>query len=195
MRKTIFKHFFALGLLIMVLLVSSAPVVAASLTPLEEEHLIFIREEEKLARDFYIKMYEKWGSLVFNNINTSEQEHMDAVLRLLVKYGIPDPASKKIGVFNNTSLQDLYNDLMRQGEASLLGALQAGAFIEEYDIKDLRTAFADTAKTDIKRIYSNLELGSENHLRAFVSHIEAIMGTSYVVQVLPQNEADTILER
>ena len=195
MRKTMFKHFFALGLLIMVLLVSSAPVVAASLTPLEEEHLIFIREEEKLARDFYIKMYEKWGSLVFNNINTSEQEHMDAVLRLLVKYGIPDPASKKIGLFNNTSLQDLYNDLMRQGEASLLGALQAGAFIEEYDIKDLRTAFADTAKTDIKRIYSNLELGSENHLRAFVSHIEAITGTSYVVQVLPQNEADTILER
>jgi hypothetical protein len=140
-------------------------------------------------------MYEKWGSLVFNNINTSGQEHMDAVLRLLVKYGIPDPASKKIGVFNNTSLQDLYNDLMRQGEASLLVALQAGAFIEEYDIKDLRTAFADTVKTDIKRIYSNLELGSENHLRAFVSHIETITGTSYVVQVLPQNEADTILER
>jgi hypothetical protein len=195
MRKTIFKHFFVLGLLIMVLLVSAAPVVAASLTPLEEEHLIFIREEEKLARDFYIKMYEKWSSLVFNNIKTSEQEHMDAVLRILVKYGIPDPASKKIGVFNNTALQDLYNDLMRQGEASLLGALQAGAFIEEYDIKDLRTAFTDTAKTDIRRIYSNLELGSENHLRAFVSHIEAITGTSYVVQVLPQNEVDTILER
>lgn len=195
MRKTIFKHFFALGLLIMVLLVSAAPVVAASLTPLEEEHLIFIREEEKLARDFYIKMYEKWSSLVFNNIKTSEQEHMDAVLRILVKYGIPDPASKKIGVFNNTALQDLYNDLMRQGEASLLGALQAGAFIEECDIKDLRTAFADTTKTDLRRIYSNLELGSENHLRAFVSHIEAITGTSYVVQVLPQNEVDTILER
>ena len=195
MRKTIFKHFFALGLLIMVLLVSAAPVVAASLTPLEEEHLIFIREEEKLARDFYIKMYEKWSSLVFNNIKTSEQEHMDAVLRILVKYGIPDPASKKIGVFNNTALQNLYNDLVRQGEASLLGALQAGAFIEEYDIKDLRTAFAETTKTDIRRIYSNLELGSENHLRAFVSHIEAITGTSYVVQVLPQNEVDTILER
>jgi hypothetical protein len=55
MRKTIFKHFFALGLVIMVLLVSSAPVVAASLTPLEEEHLIFIREEEKLARDFTLR--------------------------------------------------------------------------------------------------------------------------------------------
>lgn len=195
MRKTILKYFFALGLFTLVLLVSAAPVVAASLTPLEEEHLIFIREEEKLARDFYVEMYEKWGSLVFNNIKASEQEHMDAVLRLLVKYGIPDPASREIGVFNNTALQELYNNLIRQGDASLLGALKAGAFIEEYDIKDLRTAVDDTKKTDLRRVYSNLELGSENHLKAFVSHIEAIMGTPCVAQVLPQNEVNAILER
>jgi len=195
MRKTILKHFFALGLFTVLLLVSAAPVVAASLTPLEEEHIIFIREEEKLARDFYIEMYEKWGSLVFNNIKASEQEHMDAVLRLLVKYGIPDSASREIGVFNNTALQELYNNLIRQGDASLLGALKAGAFIEEYDIKDLRTAFDDTKKIDLRRVYSNLELGSENHLKAFVSHIEAIMGTPYVAQFLPQNEVNAILER
>jgi hypothetical protein len=195
MRKTILKQFFALGILAVVLLVSAAPVVAASLTSLEEENLIFIREEEKLARDFYIEMYEKWGSLVFNNIKASEQEHMEAVSRLLVKYGIPDPASREIGVFNNTALQELYNNLIRQGDASLLGALKAGAFIEEYDIKDLRTAFNDTKKTDLRRVYSNLELGSENHLKAFVSHIEAIMGTSYVAQFLPQNEVNAILDR
>jgi len=195
MRKTILKHFFALGLFTVLLLVSAAPVVAASLTPLEEEHIIFIREEEKLARDFYIEMYEKWGSLVFNNIKASEQEHMDAVLRLLVKYGIPDSASREIGVFNNTALQELYNNLIRQGDASLLGALKAGAFIEEYDIKDLRTAFDDTKKIDLRRVYSNLELGSANHLKAFVSHIEAIMGTPYVAQFLPQNEVNAILER
>jgi hypothetical protein len=195
MRKTILKHFFALGLLIMVLLVSAAPVVAASLTPLEEEHLIFIREEEKLARDFYIKMYEKWGSLAFHNIEASEQEHMDAVLRLLVKYGIPDPASNKIGAFNNTALQQLYNNLMRQGEESLLGALQAGAFIEEYDIKDLRTAYDEATKADLRRVYGNLEPGSENHLRAFVSHIEALTGKPYVAQFLTQDEVDEILGR
>ena len=195
MRKKILGHIFALGLFTVVLLASAAPVMAASLTPLEEEHLVFIREEEKLARDFYIEMYQKWGSLVFNNIKASEQEHMDAVLTLLVKYGIPDPASREIGVFNNTALQELYNTLIRQGDASLLGALKAGAFIEEYDIKDLRTAFDDSKKTDLRRVYSNLELGSENHLTAFVSHIEAIMGTSYVAQFLPQNEVNAILER
>jgi hypothetical protein len=195
MRKTIRGHIFALGLFTVVLLASAAPVMAASLTPLEEEHLVFIREEEKLARDFYIEMYQKWGSLVFNNIKASEQEHMDAVLTLLVKYGIPDPASREIGVFNNPVLQGLYNNLIHLGDESLLGALKAGAFIEEYDIKDLQTAFDDSKKTDLRRVYSNLELGSENHLKAFVSHIEAIMGTSYVAQFLPQNEVNAILER
>lgn len=195
MRKTILNRIVISWLLIVALLTSATPVVAASLTESEIQDLVFIREEEKLARDFYMEMYEKWGSLVFNNIKASEQEHMDAVLTLLVKYGIPDPASREIGVFNNTALQELYNNLIRQGDASLLDALKAGAFIEEYDIKDLRTAFDDSKKNDLRRVYSNLELGSENHLKAFVSHIEAIMGTSYVAQFLPQHEVDAILER
>jgi hypothetical protein len=47
---------------------------------------IFIREE-KLARDFN-KMHEKMELFSLHNIKTSEQEHMDAVLKL-IKYGIP----------------------------------------------------------------------------------------------------------
>ena len=84
---------------------------------------------------------------------------------------------------------------MRQGEESLLGALQAGAFIEEYDIKDLRTAYDEATKADLRRVYGNLELGSENHLRAFVSHIEALTGKPYVAQFLTQDEVDEILGR
>ncbi len=195
MKKTAVNQMIISGLLIAALLVSAAPVWAATLTPVEEEHLVFIREEEKLARDFYMKMYEKWGSLVFNTIGASEQEHMDAVLSLLVKYGISDPASAEAGVFTNTELQGLYNQLIRQGQASLLGALRAGAFIEEYDIRDLRTAYGESTKADLRRVYGNLERGSENHLKAFVSHIEAVMGTPYVAQFLAQDEVNDILGR
>lgn len=34
----------------------------------ETDGLIFMREEEKLARDVYIAMYDNWGQRVFNNI-------------------------------------------------------------------------------------------------------------------------------
>ncbi len=195
MRKKIFRQMAVSGLLAAALFVSVAPVLAAGLTPEEQKQLVFIREEEKLARDVYIAMYETWGSLVFSDIKASEQNHMDAVLRLLVKYGIPDPASAQIGVFNDANLQELYQKLVAQGQTSLLGAMMAGAWIEEADIRDLRAAIDGTTKTDLRRVYGNLEEGSGNHLRAFVSHIEALTGQRYVAQILPQDEVDEILGR
>lgn len=195
MIMRIIKHMAVSGLIAAVLFMSAAPVWAAGLTPEEQEHLVFMREEEKLARDVYSTLYETWGSLVFSNITASEQRHMDAVLRLLVKYGIQDPAYVQIGVFSDPKLQELYRQLVSQGQTSLLGAMRAGALIEEVDIKDLRIAIDETSKTDLRRVYGNLERGSGNHLMAFVSHIEAITGERYVAQFLTQDEVDEILGR
>ena len=73
---------------------------AVDLTDSEKYWLTYMREEEKLARDVYIFLYDKWGSQIFNNISVSEQTHMDAIKTLLDRYGIPDPvADKGPGVF------------------------------------------------------------------------------------------------
>ena len=37
------------------------------LTPEEEAHLVYMREEEKLARDVYITMYKIWKTAIFSN--------------------------------------------------------------------------------------------------------------------------------
>ena len=63
-----------------------------SLTQAEIDALWFMREEEKLARDVYLVLAEKWDLGLFWNIAESEQQHMDAVLKLLKKYGLEDPA-------------------------------------------------------------------------------------------------------
>ncbi len=42
--------------------------------------LLYMREEEKLARDVYDYLYEKWNAIIFDNISNSEQIHMDRVL-------------------------------------------------------------------------------------------------------------------
>lgn len=49
----------------------------------EKEGLIEMREEEKLARDVYLTLYNKWKLQIFKNIAESEQTHMDAVKYLL----------------------------------------------------------------------------------------------------------------
>ena len=96
----------------------------------ENESLLFMREEEKLARDVYLYLYSIWGDQIFINISDSEQSHTDAVLRLIEKYSLPDPAAEKSeGQFVNLTLQGLYDLLTAQGQASLIDALIVGAQI------------------------------------------------------------------
>ena len=59
----------------------------------EASHLTFMREEEKLARDVYLALYDVWGMPVFQNISGSERVHMDSILMLLEQYGLDDPAA------------------------------------------------------------------------------------------------------
>lgn len=135
----------------------------------EIDGLIHMRLEEKLARDVYTTFGSLYNYKAFLNIKESEQKHMDAMLRLLVKYNIEDPVlSDEVGVFPPGPFQVLYDDYIVQGSVSLLEALQVGVAIEELDITDLQYQINEVVDNpDILRAYSNLLTGSENHLAAF----------------------------
>ena len=55
----------------------------SDLTESEIQGILFMREEEKLARDVYLALAERWDMNVFSNIARSEQTHMDSVLTLI----------------------------------------------------------------------------------------------------------------
>jgi len=152
--------------------VSASSSTVTALTDEEIQWLTYMREEEKLARDVYLSLYDEWNMRIFSNIAASEQKHTDAVKTLLVRYGIPDPAAGKAqGEFTNPDLQDLYDQLIQQGSVSKVEALRVGVFIEETDIDHLNAAIATTTHNDIKTVYSNLLKGSLNHLDAFESQL------------------------
>ena len=163
-------------------------------TAIETEGILFMREEEKLARDVYLTLYDQWDILIFQNIAGSEQSHMDAVLSLLERYGVEDPAAgKEIGEFTNPDLQALYDQLVAQGEQSLSDALKVGAAIEEIDILDLEEYVAQTDKDDIRIVYDSLAKGSRNHLRAFTKTLLQQTGEVYAPQYLSQDAYDAII--
>lgn len=167
---------------------------AVSLTEEEKNDLLFMREEEKLARDVYLTLFEKWGAPVFANIATSEQQHMDAMLILLNTYKLPDPAAATVvGEFVNTELQHLYDALIQRGNQSVLEALKVGGIIEETDIEDINAAIETSRLAKIDGVYENLLEGSYNHLRAFAKQITSLTGQPYVAQVVSQDIVDTIL--
>ena len=173
--------------------VPSVQIGTGELSDSEAAGILFMREEEKLARDVYLTLYEKWGLGIFENIATSEATHMEAVKALIDRYGLQDPAEgKDIGEFTNPELQSLYNELVEMGSQSLVEALRVGAAIEEIDILDLQQHIAETEKADIQRVYENLMRGSQNHLRAFTSVLER-QGETYQPQYLDQEAFDGIV--
>ena len=162
----------------------------------EEEiaDLLFMREEEKLARDVYAYLYTQWNLPVFQSIAQSEQNHMDSILELLDAYGLEDPVAQTAsGEFVNSDLQGLYDSLIARGEQSLEDALRVGALIEEVDILDLVDAIEHTDKADIERVYSNLLFGSENHLRSFTSQLSRHVGVTYEPVQLDQETYQGII--
>lgn len=155
----------------------------AQLTESEAESLRFMREEEKLARDTYLKLYDIYGDAQFANVAKSEQRHMDSVLGLLNDYGLEDSATTEIGVFNNPDLQELYDALLAMGSESRAKAFQVGVLIEEKDIADLQASMEDTEVAALDQVFGRLLNGSYSHLDAFSRGLAALSGfpeASYV---------------
>ncbi|RLJ17004.1 ferritin [bacterium endosymbiont of Escarpia laminata] len=168
--------------------------VVEQLSDAEEANLLFMREEEKLARDVYRTLSKQWSQPVFYNISTSEQRHMDSLAVLLNRYALLDPViDDSVGVFVNPELAALYTALTTEGAESLIAALIVGAKIEEIDILDLQRAIAESTHPDLIQVYENLMRGSRNHLRAFVRQIEGL-GVAYESQMMEQSDVDMILD-
>jgi hypothetical protein len=145
-----------------------------TLTSKEIDHITYMREEEKLARDVYLTLYEVYEASIFANISESEQRHMDAVKRLIVKNGLQDPVKNDvIGTFTNPDFAGLYIELVGKGEVSYCDALQVGIDIEVLDIEDIEIALNDVLARDVNRVLNNLLNGSYNHLNAFTNQHQA----------------------
>jgi hypothetical protein len=172
---------------------ASGDEVTQPLNAAEREGILFMREEEKLARDVYLTLGEMWSTNTFKNIAQSEQTHMDEVLLVINKYGLTDPVKDNdIGVFENATLQTLYDELIARGSESEIEALNVGAAIEEIDIIDLEEYLQATNNTDIVQVYGDLLSGSMKHLQSFTSVLSK-RGVEYEPQYLSRAEYDELL--
>jgi len=153
----------------------NGPSTSSELTVIEKANILYLYEEEKLAHDIYVEMYNEYGAYIFNNISESEQRHMDSVAKLISKYELDDAVvNNGPGIFTNDVIQGEYIRLLEKGKLSLTDALEVGVEIEVMDIGDIERMLGETDKADIQRVLSNLLDGSENHLDAFNTQLGVI---------------------
>ena len=167
-----------------------------SLLSSEEERamLVHMCEEEKLARDVYRVMFDRWGSQVFSKISNAEERRMAALEGRLGYYRVPDPIpDDATGAFSSTPLANTYLELVDWGMKSEKDAFMVGAYVEERDILDLKHSIRLSQQPDLLALYGRLMRGSRNHLRAFVHQLENL-GYVYQEQLMEQSEVDAIVD-
>ena len=148
-----------------------------------------------MARDVYLTLYSHWSLIPFKHISKSEQVHMDAILNLLNRYELDDPAEgNEIGEFTNEYLQNLYDELIARGSESAVEALMVGALIEEVDIIDIqRMLDEDFESEDIEFVMTNLLRGSGHHLKAFIWNLKKY-NVDYAPVLLDEDKFNEIVD-
>lgn len=165
--KTLSKALIVIGMA-MAAVLPKAGAIPGVLEEKEKQNLLYLREEEKLARDLYTDFYEKWGLRPFGNILEAEKRHMEAIKFHLDAYGLKDPIQTNVpGKFSNPSIQKNFDELLAKGLRSEQDAIEAGVTVEEASIKELQTAINESDEPALNQTYLNLLNASKNHLRAF----------------------------
>lgn len=162
----------------------------------EQEGIIWMRQEEKLARDVYDSLFLRWGSHPFSNIRQSEQRHMNRMEDLITEFKLNDPVKERgdlQGKFVNPVFEKLYLELVSKGSVSEASAFEVGARIEELDIRDINDRMIQSKNKSILATYEDLKWASGNHLRAFVRNLKR-EGINYQPVFLSRKEFDEIIQ-
>ena len=160
----------------------------------EARDLLYLLEQEKLARDVYLTSFERWQLPIFRRIAGSERSHLSWARALVRRYELQDPTEGNgLGVFSDPGLTDLYQSLTVMSDDTEEGALLVAAAIEEMDIHDLGNGLERSNNLDLDTLYQNLLKGSRNHLRVF-SRALADRGVAFEPNYLSPEEYQELLE-
>ncbi len=131
--------------------------------------LQFAREEERMARDLYQALADKYdGALPFSRITLSEQRHFDAVGALLDRYDVADPADgRKAGSYADATLQNLYDGWLADGRSRSTRPTTSAWPWRSATSPTSRARSSRASRADVTQVFTALLNGSQHHLAAF----------------------------
>ena len=152
--------------------------------------LAYMWHEEKLARDIYLALNEKYANSKMAMIaSNGEETHITLVQSLVKKYdlNITNLSDYEVsyteaelnalgsGEFAVPEIQSLYDDLYARGSASAEAALKVGCMVEVTDINDLTLYISQAGETeDLADVFTYLRSGSYKHYWAFDAELTAL---------------------
>jgi hypothetical protein len=172
---------------------------SSSISSSVKSSLAYMYEEERLAKEVYLAIYQKQPIRQLSKIaSNSETRHIEAVKDLAQKYGVKT-SLQQVGRYQNSHIQSLFNQLYHKGIRSKKDALEVGCIVEVTDINDLDRYISQAQRAgadDVLQTYDFLRKGSYNHYWAFDRGLKQLgisngccsLGDKYCHNEYPKNE-------
>lgn len=146
-----------------------------TLSDQEIEGMLYLVENEKLLCDYFTVMYEKHGLPLFNKLALNEQKHLNIFSVKIDRYDLDNPADQKpAGQYVNPQLQDTYDQLVEQGNASLYLALNASIQKVEKDVVDIPAIISVfKGNDDVVQVISAILFESQDNLAALKEELKS----------------------
>jgi hypothetical protein len=190
LNPAVMKKILALSILVIATLVIRAQSrIGIELTS-KENIVLYLIEQEKLARDLYGVLDTIWVTDVFNRMVNDELQHMDKLSAVAAEFMIDVPNhfnEYKPGQFVNADLRTLYLDLLADANFSLEDAYRACANLEERKIMNLRTALKEPNFDLEIATYKTLLIGAEDNLKFFIRALVE-MNSGYLPILMSESE-------
>ncbi len=180
---------------------SGSAAKTSSLTPELKNSLAYMGNEERLAHDVYLNLYNFHKDVngadipqLYNIATRSETQHIAIVQNLVKSYEIDISQLSEVdenvvnenglssenmisGVYDIQKIQDLYDMLYAKGVSSRQDALEVGCMVEVTDIDDLDRYIQEaqaSGASDIQASFETLREGSYSHYWAFDAGLKSM---------------------
>ena len=160
----------------------------------EDEQLISMRLNGKVASDLYSEFYGSWKLDVFYNVGESKLVYDIRMKELFEEFSITDPleSNSVTGKFDDPNMQVFYDALLLKGKESEKNAVIACALMEEKIYRDLGECSRILNDPNAKKILKQMRLTTGNHLRALVKELNR-SGVIYDPQLISNRDLDNIM--
>jgi len=151
--------------------------VSKELNSFEKAGLLSLLEMQKMQRDVYYWMNTQYESPVFADLAHRDGQLMERLSIKVDKYGLVNPVvDKLIGEFEDASIQNQYNDFIRETAGDIESMIVEAQKMETsfiYEVETQQTNLSGNA--DIVQLYTDLIQESEAQLNSLNNETKGLI--------------------
>lgn len=169
MRSLIFVSIFIAGAFVLNAQTNDPTNQTSGISTDEQKALVQIFEQEKLARDVYSQIGEKFGIKILKNAAIGKQKQMSLILDFMTLNQVAVAFDDAQGVFKSPELRENYSAFLTEGLGSLNNAFRVGAKMEDYNIYHIDKILATQTTGKLVLLLSKLSCSAGNELKTQVN--------------------------